>query len=76
MSAPKQKSMYDTSHLSYPKILHSFVSYAFESFKSVFKDIRFAFINPDDNFVTSDLPRRKSAKASEHAYVVGCFGFC
>jgi hypothetical protein len=38
----------------------SFVSYAFESFKSFFKDIRFAFINPDDDdgFVTSEPPRR------------------
>jgi len=36
-----------------------FVSYAFESFKSVFKDIKFTFINTDENFETSDLPRRR-----------------
>ncbi|EGG17318.1 hypothetical protein DFA_08311 [Cavenderia fasciculata] len=37
-----------------------FVTYAFESFKSVFKDFRFTFINTDESYYeTSDLPRRK-----------------
>ncbi|KYQ88378.1 hypothetical protein DLAC_11076 [Tieghemostelium lacteum] len=36
-----------------------FVTYAFESFKSVFKDIKFTFINTDQ-FETSVLPRRRN----------------
>eukprot|EP00026_Physarum_polycephalum_P007866 Phypoly_transcript_07936.p1 GENE.Phypoly_transcript_07936~~Phypoly_transcript_07936.p1 ORF type:complete len:507 (-),score=47.97 Phypoly_transcript_07936:28-1548(-) len=37
-----------------------FRTYAFESFKSFFKDIRFAFIDPDndDAYLANDVPRR------------------
>lgn len=39
----------------------SFVTYAFESFKSFFKDIRFAFINPDDDdFVPTETASLRS----------------
>ncbi|KAF2070128.1 hypothetical protein CYY_008551, partial [Polysphondylium violaceum] len=42
-----------------------FASYAFESFKSVFKDIKFTFIDTDENYETSDLPRRRGGEARQ-----------
>eukprot|EP01133_Synstelium_polycarpum_P003736 gene3736-4309_t len=47
-----------------------FVTYAFESFKSVFKDFKFNFINIDENTETSELPRRRGKDGQdehEHA---------
>lgn len=39
--------------------LPSFVQYAYDAFKSIYKDLRFALINPDENFQqSSSLPRK------------------
>lgn len=43
---------------------HSFASYAYESFKSFFKDIRFAFFNPDEDSFSYDIPHPPPASSS------------